>query len=89
MESQPVTDDLFSEPPAYPPAVPPDNVSRTESVSSQSSESSTDADILPTAPPPDYGTITQSAPSDDQHHIPLPPSYDEVIANADKYAKSK
>ena len=84
-----MTDDLFSEPPAYPPAAPPDNVSRTDSVSSQSSESSTDADILPTAPPPDYGALTPSAPSDDQHHVSLPPSYDEVIANADKYAKSK
>ena len=103
IDSQPVTDDIFSQlpatqpaaQPAAPPAAPPDNLSRTASISSESSEDSssnqsfcsTEADLLPTAIPPDYGTITPPATSDDQHHLSLPPSYDEVIAKADKYAK--
>ena len=111
LDSQRVTDGIFSQltatqtaappaapsvaPPAAPSAAPPDNLSRTASISSQSREdsssnqsfTSTEAVILPTASPPDYGLITPSAPSNDQQHIPLPPYYDEVIANADKYAK--
>ena len=91
----PATQPAAPAPPAAPPAALPDNLSRTASISSESSEdsssnqsfSSTEADLLPTAPPPDYGTITPPAPSDDQQHIPLPPSYNEVIANADKYSK--
>ena len=69
----------------------PTSLTRSYSFSSEISGNqgfnANDNDVSPSAPPPNYNSIAHKEPSIDPPEIPAPPSYDEVMANANRYTE--